>query len=167
MPPGTPPQSLQLTPYENLTRLTALPSSKQPLLVFRGVTAGGKSATFTLIGEAILHGAATCIPSPSQCQAIDLKPDQVEELEYVSSGGQAVTYQLHVVSISASQASAARASAVFHAESKAGREVLRRERLTALPGLAYSPKRGVLVFAGRSASVTRARVALRRWRHRR
>ena len=32
--------------------------AKQPLMVFRGVTAGGKSATFTLVGEAILHGKA-------------------------------------------------------------------------------------------------------------
>ena len=45
-----------LTPYENLKLLTPLPSSTQALIVFRGVTAGGKSATFTLVGEAILHG---------------------------------------------------------------------------------------------------------------
>ncbi len=146
-PPGTPPQSLQLTPYENLGRLQALPSSKQPLLVFRGVTTGGGRATFTLIGEAILHGPATCLPSPSQCQAIELKPKQTEELEYLPPSGQAVTYQLQVVSISSSKASAARTASVFHAESKPGRELLRRMGLTALPGLRYSPERGVLVVA--------------------
>ncbi len=161
-PPGTPPQSLQLTPYENLSRLTALPSSEQPLLVFRGVTAGGKSATFTLISEAILHGPATCIPSASQCQAIELKVGQAEELGYVSSTGEAVTYQLHVVSISSSKASAAKAAAAFDAESRVGRELLRRTGLTALPGMRYSPQRGVLVSQGAFAHTAHARAARRR-----
>ena len=58
LPAGATPQSAQLTPYENLKLLTPLPSAEQPLIVFRGVTAGGKSATFTLVGEAILHGDA-------------------------------------------------------------------------------------------------------------
>ncbi len=56
VPAGTPPLTAQLTPYENLKLMTALPSAQQPLIVFRGVTAGGKSASFTLVGEAILHG---------------------------------------------------------------------------------------------------------------
>jgi hypothetical protein len=98
-PPGTPPQSLQLTPYENLGPNQPLPSSKQPLLVFRGVAAGGASATFTLIGEAILHGNATCTPSASQCQSISLTVGQSEELEFLQSSGQALTYQLQLVSI--------------------------------------------------------------------
>jgi hypothetical protein len=98
-PPGTPPQSLQLTPYENLGPNQPLPSSTQPLLVFRGVAAGGASATFTLIGEAILHGNATCTPSPSQCQSIGLTVGQTEELEYLQASGQALTYQLQLVSI--------------------------------------------------------------------
>lgn len=104
-PPGTPPQSLQLTPYENLGPLESLPSSTQPLLVFRGVAAGGASATFTLIGEAILHGNAACVPSPSQCQSIGLLVGQTEELEYLQASGQSVTYQLQLVSITSSKGS--------------------------------------------------------------
>ena len=164
-PPGTPAQNLQLTPYENLGRLQLLPSSAQPLLAFRGVTAGGQSATFTLLGESILHGPASCLPSASQCQAIELKPGQTEELEFLPPNGQAVTYQLQLVSISSSKASAARAATVFHAESKAGRELLRRKDLTALAGLRYSPEQGVLVFAARPASSARARVVARLRRH--
>ena len=104
-PPGTPPQSLQLTPYENLGPNESLPSSTQPLLVFRGVAAGGASATFTLIGEAILHGNAICVPSASQCQSIGLLVGQTEELEYMQASGQSVTYQLQLVSITSSKAS--------------------------------------------------------------
>jgi hypothetical protein len=159
--PGAPPQSLQLTPFENLTRLTPLPSAKQPLLVFRGVSAGGKSATFTVVSEAILHGPAVCIPSPSQCQAFDLAPGQVEELGFVS-GGRSVTYQLHVVSISSTKASAASAARAFRAESKQGRELLRRNGATALPGLTYSQQQGVLVLNAPRAFGARASVAARR-----
>jgi len=155
-PTGTPPQSSQLTPYENLKLLTPLPSSTQSLLVFRGVVAGGKSATFTLVGEAILHGDGDCLPSASQCQAIDLKPGQAEQLEYLPASGPATVYELRVVSISSSNASAAKAASAFHTESKAGRELLRRAGLTALPWLHYSADKGVLVFAGHPASVAGA-----------
>jgi hypothetical protein len=163
---------LQLTPYENLRRLEPLPSSKQPLLVFRGVTAGGASATFTLIGEAILHGGATCLPSPSQCQDIELKPRQTEELEYLPPDGQPVTYRLQLVSIASSKASGAKAARVFHSQSRAGRELLRRAGLIVLPGLKYSFQRGVLVAPAHAASSARARAAARRraraaaWRER-
>ena len=165
-PPGTPPQNLRLTPYANLARLTPLPSSKRPLLVFRGVTTGGKSATFTVVGEVILHGSGTCLPSASQCQAIDLQPGHTEEVEYLPAGGVAVTYQLQVVSIGASKSSKA-AAAAFHAESKVGRELLRRKGLLALPWLHYSATRGVLAYAAHPASAARARTAARRPRHER
>ena len=151
VPAGTPPLSAQLTPYENLKRQQPLPDSTQPLIVFRGVIAGGKSATFTLVGEAILRGSAACLPSASQCQAIDLKPGQTEELEYIPPGGTAIVYQLQVVSITSSKASASAASRAFRGESKTGLELLRHAGLTALPGLRYSADKGVLVFAGHRA----------------
>jgi hypothetical protein len=158
-PAGTPPASAQLTPFENLKRQQQLPSSSQPLVVFRGVTAGGKSATFTLVGEAILRGEGTCQPDPSQCLAIDLKAGQFEELEYVPPEGTPVVYQLQVVKIQASKASAAAAAAAFRGESKAGVEFLRTSGLAALPGLRYSPDKGVLVFAHHPAFAARAHVA--------
>ncbi len=167
VPAGTPPLSAQLTPFENLKRQQPLPDSMQPLIVFRGVIAGGKSATFTLVGEAILRGSAACLPSASQCQAIDLKPGQTEELEYIPPGGTAIVYQLLVASITSSKASASAASRAFRGESKSGRELLRHVGLTALPSLRYSGARGVLVFAHRHAFSARARNAARHARHKR
>jgi hypothetical protein len=166
VPPGTPPQNLRLMPYANLARLTPLPSAKLPLLVFRGVTTGGKSATFTVVGEVILHGSGTCLPSASQCQAIDLQPGHTEEVEYLPARGAAVTYQLLVVSIAASKSSKA-AAATFHAESKVGRELLRRKGLLALPWLHYSATTGVLAYRAHPASAARARAAARRRRRER
>jgi hypothetical protein len=159
-PAGTPPLSAQLTPFPNLKRQQPLPSASQPLIVFRGVIAGGNSATFTLVGEAILRGTAACLPSASQCQAIDLKPGQTEELEYIPLGGTAVVYQLQVVSIVSSKASASAASAAFQGESKSGLELLHHTGLTALPGLRYSARNGVLVFAEHHAFTARAHAAV-------
>jgi hypothetical protein len=159
VPAGSPSPSPSLTPYEHLKRQQPLPSSTQPLIVFRGVTAGGRSASFTLVGEAILRGGAACLPSASQCQAIDLKPGQVEELEYVPLEGAPVIYQLQVVSIDATKASASAARRIFHAQSKVGLQFLRDAGLSALPGLRYSAEKGVLVFVRHRALAARANMA--------
>jgi hypothetical protein len=157
--PGTPLASAQLTPYDELMRQQPLPSAQQALVVFRGVIAGGKSATFTLVGEAILRGVAVCRPSASQCQAIDLQAGQTEELEYAPPGGTATTYMLHIVAIKAVKAKAAAARRVLAGQSKAGLRLLRSFGLAALPGLRYSGAKGVLVFAGHKAFPARARIA--------
>jgi hypothetical protein len=148
-----------LKAYEHLKRAQQLPSSAQPLVVFRGVTAGGQSASFTLVGEAILRGTGACLPSPSQCQTLDLKPGQLEELEYVPLEGAPVIYQLQVVSIDASKASASAARRIFNSQSESGLRFLRDEGLQALPGMRYSADKGVLVFAGHPAFAARAHVA--------
>jgi hypothetical protein len=146
-----------LTPYENLKLLTPLPSGAQALIVFRGVTAGGKSATFTVVGEAILHGNATCLPNATQCEAIDLRPGQSEQLEYLPSEGPALTYELQIVSITSAKASTAAVKNVLRGESKLGRELLSRSGLLAIPDLRDSSQAGVLVFGGRPAFAAGAR----------
>jgi len=149
-----------LTPYVDVKLLTPLPSSEQPLVVFRGVTAGGKSATFTLVGEApILHGEGACLPSASQCEALDLQAGKAEQLEYLSSSGQIVSYELQVVSIVSSKASSSAFKNAMRGESKAGRELLRHDGLTSIPYLHYSSQKGVLVFAAHSAFGTGAHLA--------
>jgi|HubBroStandDraft_3_1064219.scaffolds.fasta_scaffold20520_2 hypothetical protein len=155
LPAGATAASAQLTPYENLKLLTPLPSAKQPLIVFRGVTAGGKSATFTLVGEAILHGQGTCLPSATQCEAIDLRAGQAELLEYLPPEGQTVTYELKLVSIASSKGSSAAVKSVLGDESKAGRELLVHAGLQAIPDLRYSSQAGVLVFAAHHAFAAR------------
>lgn len=106
----TPGQSTQLTPFNNVKPATQLPSSSGPIVVYSGATGGGKSATFKLAAEVILHGPAVCKPSTSQCESIVLKPGEAEELEYLPpSGGAAVVYKLELVSITQVKASAAKA----------------------------------------------------------
>jgi hypothetical protein len=144
IPPGTPAASVPLIPYNDLKLMTAFPSAKQPLIVFRGVTAGGKSASFTIVGEVILHGKAACRPSPTQCQEINLKPSQSEQLEYLEPSGQVDTYELRIVSIVKKQAAAASASRVRAHLSRAGRRVLESAGLTEVPGLRFSAIAGVV-----------------------
>jgi hypothetical protein len=158
-PPATPLANAQLTPYHKLKLQQPLPSAQQPLVVFRGVVAGGKSATFTLVGEAIIRGQGACRPSPAQCQAIDLQKGQTEELEYVPLGGAPTTYMLNIVDIKSVRAKASAAHAASVGESRAGLKLLREAGLWAIPGLRYSRTKGVLVFPAHSAFVARAHVA--------
>jgi hypothetical protein len=145
-PIGTAPQSIPLTAFNNLTRLYPLAVNGEAPLVFTGVAAGGASAIFTIVREVFPHGPAVCHPSASQCQAIQLKPGQSEELEYIPPSGQALVYRLQLVSITAVKASAAKAASAFHATSPAGRALLRTAGLSVLPGLRYSTDAGVIVL---------------------
>jgi hypothetical protein len=160
LPPGTTPEDAQLTPFTKLKLQTPLPSAELPLLVFRGVTAKGKAATFTLVGEAILSGTGSCLPSATQCEAVDLKPGATEQLSYLSAEGQTTVYELRVLSIAAEKPKAKASKAHGWAVSSAGSEVLRRNDLEALPFLRYSSQPGVLVFPPHKASAARARIAL-------
>jgi hypothetical protein len=157
LPVGTTPLTAQLTPFENLKLLTPLPSAKQPLIIFRGVTSGGKSATFTLVSEAILHGPAACLPSTTQCEAIDLRESQSEQLEYLSPAGVTELFELRIVSIVSSKASSAAIKSIYRGESKAGRELLGHAGLESIPDLRYSSQPGVLVFAVHRAFAARRR----------
>jgi hypothetical protein len=151
---GAPPQPAQLQTFKDMAIDEPLPGKDNPQLVYLGVVLKtGKDAVFGLTGEAILHGSATCKPSPTQCQGIELGIGQTETLEVVGPTGQPVTYELKLLSISKSlsSASTARARGASEGSSKAGRALLRRAGLSALPGLRYSPQRGGLVSVGHRA----------------
>jgi hypothetical protein len=114
--PSTTTELAQLTPYSDLKRLQPLPSKDDQRLIFAGPRGDGKGAVFELAREAILKGQATCIPTASQCEAIDLEAGQSEELTYLEPDGQSVPYELKLVSITkeAPTASAARVHRHHH-----------------------------------------------------
>lgn len=140
-PPG---QNPQLTSYENLKRLTPLPDKENAQLVYSGVSSSGRGAIFTLLHEAIVKGEGICLPSATQCEMIDMPVGKTEELQYVGSEGQAVTYLLQVVSIVKHETIFTPLAARV---SKAGRKLLRASGLAASAQLRYLPWRGVVVFA--------------------
>jgi hypothetical protein len=142
--PTTPGQLSQLTPYDNLRRLEPLPNPSEPRVVFAGVTDGGKGALFALAGEAILKGEGVCVPSPTQCEAVALAAAKSEELSYLV-GEQTVTYELHVVTITKLQATAARA-ARLNRRDRAGAELLRRLAPAVLRNLRFAAAKSELVY---------------------
>jgi hypothetical protein len=147
---GAPPQPAQLQTFPNMALNEPLPSKENPQVVYLGVVVKtGNTAAFGLTGEAILHGSATCKPSPTQCEAIELQAGRSETLEVVSSTGQTVTYELKLVSITKSESDSASA-AKAHAASRAQAKVDRNDALKQ-SGLHYSPDQGGLVFIGRPA----------------
>lgn len=155
LPLGITPETAELHEYKGLKLQEPLPSAETHLVVFRGVTAKGKSATFTLVSEAIPTGAGACLPSPVQCEAVDLKPGETEQFA-VQENGLPVTYELRVLSIEGEKAktSSAKASAASRhprsqewGVSRVGQELLRKAGLVAMPFLRYSSQPGVLVFA--------------------
>jgi hypothetical protein len=152
---GAPPQPAQLQTHKDMAIDEPLPGKDNPQLVYLGVVLKtGKDAVFGLTGEAIVHGSATCKPSPTQCQAIELGIGQSETLEVFGPTGQPVTYELKLLSITksvSSTASTARAHGASNARSKAGRALLRHAGLLALPGLRYSFQQGGLVSVGHRA----------------
>jgi hypothetical protein len=166
---GTPTAPAPLKTYADIRLNEPLPDKTNPQLVFVGALKSTYlEAVFTLTGESILHGSATCVPSTTQCQAIRLQVGQTETLESVDSSGAPVTYELRVLSIvritkTARVASAHGAS--LDAGSKAGLELLQREGLSTLSGLEYSPAKGLLVPTAPASAAPRAHVALRRPRH--
>ncbi|HTY97580.1 MAG TPA: hypothetical protein VMB91_11115 [Solirubrobacteraceae bacterium] len=144
--PGTSGQGAGLTPYESLKLYTPLPSQEEPLVVYRGVSNKGRTATFTVATETILQGPGKCLPSAFECKAIQLQEGQNEQLQYLKPGTQNVqSYELRLVSITSSNASKASVASIVNAQSRAGMEVLRRANLVAIPGLGMSSLAGVLV----------------------
>ncbi len=111
--PSTTTELAQLTPYSDLKRLQPLPSKDDQRLIFAGARGDGKGAVFELSREAILKGQATCIPTASQCEAINLEVGQSEELTYLEPDGQSVPYELKLISIT-KEAPTASAARVHH-----------------------------------------------------
>jgi hypothetical protein len=166
---GAAAEPAQLKTYSDMALDEPLPDKSNAQLVFSGAVKRTKlEAVFTITGESILHGNASCLPSSTQCQAIRLQVGQSETLESIEADGSPVTYELRLVAIekitktvSTASAARARAASLKH-ESKAGRELLQSKGLTLVSGLEYSPSEGVLVPARRLASGASAHAAARR-----
>ena len=162
LPAGVTPQNAQLVSYPSLTKATPLPSAKQKLIEFVGVTLthNGKGALFTLNGEIILHGPGICLPSATQCQVVKLQEGKSEQLEYLPLSGPAVVYELRVVSIGPVSATASAAQRITTAQSKTARTLTGPKGALHRSGLRYASLSGVFVFARRAAFSARAHTAV-------
>lgn len=134
--------------YDNVARLTPLPSSDNPFFVYLGLAEDGKSAVFLVDSAAEASGDGKCTPSHDDCEQIAMKAGDTEFLDLPSGTGGVVEYTLTVKSIKKSTTSQAVAAKSRARESKAGREVL-RELVSDDPSLLgnwnYSRSLGLLI----------------------
>lgn len=107
--PATPAQTPALTTYSDLKPQAQLPSKQNARILFERVSGSGKGAIFKFVLAPILHGQGQCLPSTSECEALELTVGQTEELEYVEANGQIVVYQLKLAAIAVNDENAASA----------------------------------------------------------
>ena len=135
--------------YDNVARLTPLPSSDNPFFVYLGLADDQKSAIFLINADAVPNGDGSCKPSHDDCQQIVLHAGDTEFFDLQSGTAGVVQYQLDLKSIKKYKASSKASAAKAHArESKAGRETLRElvaDDPTALSSWDFSKSLGLLV----------------------
>ncbi|HET6506306.1 MAG TPA: hypothetical protein VFG42_05925 [Baekduia sp.] len=134
--------------YDNVARLTPLPSSDNPFFVYLGLAEDGKSAVFLIDATAEPSGDGKCTPSRDDCEQVTLKAGDTEFLDMPSGTAGTVEYTLNVKSIKKATTSKAVAAKARARESKAGREVLRQlvsDDPSALDNWNYSRSLGLLV----------------------
>jgi hypothetical protein len=133
--------------YNNIARLTPLPSSDSPFFVYMGLSADKKSATFLINGDVVPSGDGHCTPSPTDCQQITLTRGDIEFFDMQSGTAGVVQYQLELRNIKATTTTAAKAQTAKARESKAGRDVIRQIVATdpdKLSSLTYNKSLGLL-----------------------
>ena len=144
-----------LAARSDVPRLSPLPSQADPFFVFLGVLADGKTALFLISSDAQATGDGNCVPSPKNCDRVELKAGETEFFDVATPEGEVVQYQLDLVSVSRkTAASAAVAQAARVRESSAGRQVLRTAVETGqveVSDLAYSSDLGLVVPSGKAA----------------
>jgi hypothetical protein len=108
---------------KSLERLQPLPSAANPVLIYLGVLADGKTAVFLLDRGVSAIGDGDCRPTPAECETVRLRAGDTEFFDVTDETGNVTAqYQLDLIKIhKATTASAARAKA----SSKSGRRLLK------------------------------------------
>jgi hypothetical protein len=161
-------QAGNLQVHKDVERLTPLPSTVDPFMVFMGVTDNGKTAVFLLSSDAKATGDGTCKPSPASCQTVEMKAQDVEffDVDTSGTGSDPVQYELdltRIIKTASSGSSSSSGSGSSTAALHTGQQVVDRSRAAgspALSGYSYDPHTGALVrrlptLASQLASIAR------------
>jgi hypothetical protein len=138
--------------HRNIARLTALPDSGDPVIIYMGIMSDGRTAVFLVNADATPQGDATCKPKKTECTYVYLHEGDTEFFDVGSGSAGTVQYELKVLHVDARKTTSQAAAAQSYArESRAGREVLRAESAS-LGYLHFSRYTGTLVPVDPSAS---------------
>ncbi len=141
-------QAGNLAVHKDVERLTPLPSTIDPFFVFMGVMKDGETAVFLLSSDAKATGDGLCKPSPTNCQTIEMKAQDVEFFDVTGGDGITTQYELDLTRIVKTHSSSTAASASAHsATARTGASVIDQTRASgseALSGYSYDPSSGTL-----------------------
>jgi hypothetical protein len=86
------------TKNSTLSRLDALPSDTDPVIVFMGVLTDAETVVFLLSDEAVARGDGECRPDATNCQFVHMKKGDIELIDVPGTDGDptAITYQLEL-----------------------------------------------------------------------
>jgi hypothetical protein len=143
-----------LRTYVDLPRLSALPSATDPVAIFlgfrlsKGTKLDLKTAVFMLSSDVHAQGDGRCVPSPKDCEGIELQEGETELLDVAANDGKVTQYELDYVRNRITQTfNKPAAAAAYARSSRAGQRLMRSRALTSplATGLRYSPAQGALV----------------------
>jgi hypothetical protein len=139
--------------YDDIARLSALPSVDEPIVIFLGVKRDHKTAVFLISGDATATTDGVCKPAKTDCQMIEMQQGNSTFLD-IDLGQGVRQFRLDVKSIVQVDAKDVRkASAARARMSVAGQDFLRSsiESGEVSPGgLDYSEKTGTLTATPRA-----------------
>jgi hypothetical protein len=136
----------------NIKRLTALPNSQAPALIYLGLLQDRKTAVFLVDAGAKVQGDGKCLPDPANCQTLRMKVGDTAFVDTAADhGGQSVQYQIDLVRIRMTTTTDAKVAARSRAAvAKGGRAAL-KARVSRAGRLSYDAKAGTLKRLSASA----------------
>jgi len=136
-----------LRSIRDVPRLTPLPNAAMPVVIFMGMRSDHETAVFMVSTDVHAQGDGRCVPSKKDCEAVELRRDQVAFLDFAAADGSVTQYELDLVDVALHETtSQAKANAAYARASAAGRRLVRRRAATSavMSGLRYSQRSGVL-----------------------
>jgi len=129
----------------SVKRLTALPAMADPVLVYLGLKADQRTAVFLVDANTLVVGDGKCVPTPMDCQNLELKKGQTAFIDVLGPDGESeAQYELDMVGIIKKQTSnRAEAKASRKAVARGGRRAL-RANVARVNGWRYDARTGVL-----------------------
>ncbi|HVC84231.1 MAG TPA: hypothetical protein VNC12_03170 [Solirubrobacteraceae bacterium] len=134
----------------DVVRLAPLPAAESPELIYLGVLQGGKKAVFLFTNSVKVSNQTgsqlTCLPSPDDCQIVELSPGQGMKLAPTANTALITTFTFELMSIGATNySSASAAKQARDAVSTAGQTLVPLSNSTELQTLRFDNKIGALV----------------------
>jgi len=136
---------------DDVQRLAPLPANVDGEIVYLGVAHHGERAVFlltdTVAAKLTASSSATCLPSSSDCQVIELEPGQQLQLKPTSASGSLATFTFKLSSIQAtSYGSSSAAKSARTSVSAAGELIVSQSTSTELASFVYDAGTGALHY---------------------